>query len=339
LTVHVAVALITLVPALRDVIVIVHVPAAVVVHELASTKVALPLTMLKFTSTPGAGTEPLPAFWVTVAVMVWFAPTAFVAVSGDSEMLPSTKVFWTFEPSRCKLSPVVRVMETPLTVHVAVALITLFPALRDVIVIVHVPAAVVVHEFPLTKVALPVAMLKFTSTPGAGTEPAPVPASWVTVAVMVWFAPTAFVAVSGDSEMLPSTKVFWTFEPSRCKLSPVVRVMETPLTVHVAVALITLFPALRDVIVIVHVPAAVVVHEFASTKVALPVTMLKFTSTPGAGTEPLPAFWVTVAVMTWFAPTAFVAVSGDSEMLPSTTRRGSSPQLLALGWFRPPSPL
>ena len=106
----------------------------------------------------------------------------------------------------------------------------------------------------------------------------------------------------------------------------VFRVSETPPTDSVVCALTVVTPVTADVRSIVQFPLAFVEQDVADTfpfdSVPGPESIVKLTSAPTAGTNPVPSFTFTCAVNVCVAPTRFTPF-GLIWMFASTTRSGS----------------
>src|SRR5712692_312315 len=174
-------------------------------------------------------------------------------------------------------------------------------------------------------------MLKVTRTLPAST--APVPGSSKTLAVIVWFVPTRFCFVSGESWMYASTYVLVAGPLPPGPLVPEVeRVTVTPPIVTLAVALAVKVPV---------VPLLIVSMQVAEVPNVVPHVLL---DKPGGGLTfgvivmlgvPVPlgkAVTEMVKVCAWLI--SFVAV-GVMVIEASTARSGSDPQARDAAGFLP----
>ena len=143
-----------------------------------------------------------------------------------------------------------------------------------------------------------------------------------------WFVPTGLVASGGVIWMFASTNVF-TASPEFGATPSVATVIGDPLTESVEVACPVTLPAVGELKVIVHCPAASVfapafVHVPVGAVCAAPLESVNVTSTcsPAAGTKPAPMSFCRVTVKVCGAPTSLVA-SGAIVILAATTCSGS----------------
>ena len=277
------------------------------------------------------------------------APAGLVTLR--TVMEPATYTLLASAPSPARPSPVARVSDSPRTENVVVAWMSTLPAVGLLITTEHWPAPPLTVQLAPpgaagTKTAVAPALfvrLKVTTVPsGAALKPvklsppgASMPSFCFTVAVIVWFALTGFVAVSGLMLMFASTNFLL---PSAPLLPPVLvaRVRLMPPTRNVEVAWMSTLPAVVVVITTWQVPRPFEMVQVApagatgtNTAFAVLTGRLKLTMVPfGAGAKPVtpsppcaavsPSFWLTVAVIVCEARTELTAVSGVTAMPAST---------------------
>jgi hypothetical protein len=120
------------------------------------------------------------------------------------------------------------------------------------------------------------------------------------------------------------TQIFWAFALSPGNPSPVVRVSDTPPTLTVVVALITVVPTDADVNVTVQLPVASTVRHGDPAIVPGPLTFVTVMLVPaGAFTKPVPVFTFTCTVKVCVSLIGSVSVAGVIWMFASTAENGS----------------
>src|SRR5262245_46609368 len=214
---------IDVVPGVGELITTVHEPVAPTVEQLAGpTKAAVApfaFVSVKLITVPaGAFVKFTPSIETfTCPVSVWFVPTSFDACNGLIWMFACgfCQILFAFGLSPGRPSPVALVRSTPPTSTVVAALMSVLPAVGELIVTVQdpVPPAVVQVFAPAgTKTAEAPALFVsenvITVPSGAFTKPAPFPASTLTWPVSVWLVFTGFVAFCGVIWMFALTQVF-----------------------------------------------------------------------------------------------------------------------------------